>query len=299
VAASGSSVTVHLLFPTHPLASTAVDPDFAEEAAAASAADLSWSLVSFEALVHEGAPERAVRRVPEGVGPCLYRGWMLKPAAYGALADALAARGAPMMVKPDEYVYGHHLPGWFADFSEVTAESVWTTSAGPEAAREALARLPDGAALVKDYVKSAKHRWHEACYIPDVRDVDAAMAVIQAFVAEQGDDLNGGLVLRSFRDYPAHGVTARTGMPMIDERRTFLWHGEPLRIVGDEHRLLQAPALRAAIARLRSPFVSLDLARLADGSWEVIEVGDGQVSGLRDLDAGRFFSQLRLVVGAA
>ena len=48
-------MTVHLLFPTHPLASTAVDPDFAEEAAAASAAELSWSLVSFEALVHERA----------------------------------------------------------------------------------------------------------------------------------------------------------------------------------------------------------------------------------------------------
>jgi hypothetical protein len=224
---------------------------------------------------------------------------MLKPADYAALAAALAERGAPLVVTPDAYGYGHQLPGWYADFSEVTARTETTTSANLDAAREALARLPVGAAMIKDYVKSAKHRWHEACFIPDVRDVEAAMAVIRAFVAEQGDDLNGGLVLRSFRPYPARGVDARTGMPEIDERRLFLWRGAPLGIVGDEHELLQAPALRAALVRLRSPFVSLDLARLADGSWEVIEVGDGQVSGLRDIDPRRFFAELRAAVAAA
>jgi len=137
---------VHLLFPTHPLAPTTVDPDFAAQASAASAAGWSWSLVSFEALVNEGAPGRAVRRVLEGAGPCLYRGWMLKPAAYAALAGALADRGAPLVVTPDAYVYGHHLSGWYADFREV------------------------------------------------------------------GDDLNSGLVLRSFRPYPSRGVDVRTGI---------------------------------------------------------------------------------------
>lgn len=287
---------MQLLFPTHPLAPSQVDPDFADQAQAASAAGWAWSLVSFEALVHEGAPARAVRRVPEGAGPCLYRGWMLKPAAYAALAGALADRGAPLVVTPDAYAYGHHLPGWYADFREVTAYSEYTGSAALAEAREALARLPAGAALIKDYVKSAKHRWREACYIPDVRDVDAAMAVIRAFVDEQGDDLNGGLVLRSFRPYPSRGVDARTGMPEIDERRIFLWRGEPLDVVGDESALLQAPALRAAITRLRSPFVSVDLARLADGTREVIEVGDAQVSGLRDLEPLRFFRALRAAV---
>jgi len=287
---------VQLLFPTNPLAPTKVDPDFAEQAVAASAAGWTWSLVSFEALVQERAPGRAVRRVPEGAGPCLYRGWMLKPAAYAELAAALAQRGAPLLVTPDEYAYAHHLPGWYEDFTEVTPLSVCTASADLGEACEALARLPAGAALVKDYVKSAKHLWTQACFIPEVRDVEPAMAVIGAFIAEQGDDLNGGLVLRAFREYPAHGVDTRTGMPHIEERRLFLWRGAPLAIVGDEHTLLQAPALRAALARLRSPFVSLDLARLADGNWEVIEVGDGQVSGLREMDPERFYSELRAAV---
>lgn len=288
---------MQVLFPAHPVTSALVDPDFAEQANAASDAGLAWSLVSFEALVNEHDPVRAVRRVPEGVGPCLYRGWMLKPAAYAELAGALADRGAALIVSPDEYRYGHHLPGWYADFCEVTASTVWTASADPAAAREALARLPGGAALVKDYVKSAKHLWNTACFIPEVRDEPAAMAVVLAFLAEQGDDLNGGVVLRSFRPYPADGVDVRTGVPRIEERRIFLWRGEPLHIVGDEDLLLRGPALRAAIARLRSPFVSLDLAHLADDDWEVIEVGDGQVSGLRDMAPGRFYSELRRVLG--
>lgn len=289
---------MQILFPAHPIASAMVDPDFKEQADAASEAGLAWSLVSFEALVRERDPVRAVRQVPEGVGACLYRGWMLKPAAYAALAAALADRGAALLVRPDEYRYGHHLPGWYADFCEVTALSVWTASADLEEVRAALARLPAGAALVKDYVKSAKHLWTTACFIPEVRDEPAAMAIVRAFLAEQDDDLNGGVVLRSFRPYPSNGVDMRTGMPHIEERRIFLWRGEPLRIVGDEDLLLRGTALRAALARLRSPFVSLDLARLDEHSWEVIEVGDGQVSGLRDTNPTRFYGELRRVLDA-
>jgi hypothetical protein len=31
-------------------------------------------------------------------------------------------------------------------------------------------RLGQGPAVVRDYVKSMKHHWHEAAYIPDVAD---------------------------------------------------------------------------------------------------------------------------------
>ncbi|MDP2316519.1 MAG: ATP-grasp domain-containing protein [Pseudomonadota bacterium] len=196
-------------------------------------------------------------------------------------------------MSPADYAYGHHLPGWYDDFREVTAPTVWTASSNLEEARVALARLPAGPAIVKDYVKSAKHRWKEACFIPDVGDEDAAMAVISAFLTEQAGDLNGGVVLRALRPYPQRGIEERTGMPVIDERRVFLWRGTPLAVSGDEAALLQDSRLQAAIARLRSPFVSVDLARLEDDTWEVVEVGDGQVSGLRDMDPVQFYRALR------
>lgn len=218
---------------------------------------------------------------------------MLKPPAYAALAGALEARGVPFVVSPEAYAYAHHLPGWYDDFRLVTAKTEWTACDQIEDARSALARLPPGPAVVKDYVKSAKHRWHEACFIPDVRDEEAALRVVRAFLEEQGGDLNVGVVLRAYRPYRSHGSEERTGMPVIVERRVFLWRGKPLPILGDEESLLHAPRIQDGIARLRSPFVSLDLARLDDDTWEVVEVGDGQVSGLRDMDPIAFFRELR------
>ena len=133
------------------------------------------------------------------------------------------------------------------------ASTEWTASGDLEEPRAALSRLPSGPAIVKDYVKSAKHRWHHACFIPDTRDEDNAMRITRAFLDEQ--------------------------MPVIDERRVFLWRGRPLHIQGDEASFLRYPRITAAIAHVRSPFVNLDLARLEDDTLEVVEVGDGQVSG--------------------
>ena len=40
----------------------------------------------------------------------------------------------------------------------------------------------------------------------------------------------------------------------------------------------RVPRLAAAVAGLGLPFVTVDLAQHADGTWRVIELGDGQVS---------------------
>lgn len=283
---------MNILLPCNPLEPREVDPDFADQLAAAEAAGFTTWLLSFESLVHDRAPNRAARRIPDETGPCLYRGWMLKPAAYADLAGALEERRAPLVVSPAAYAYAHQLPGWYRDFQDVTATTAWTSSGDMDEARAALSRLPPGPAIVKDYVKSAKHRWREACFIPDTRDDARALAVIRAFLDEQGGDLNGGLVLRAFRPYPPLGTDESTGMPTIEERRLFAWKGRPLVVRGDEGSLLGDPPIATALARVRSPFVSIDLARLDDGSWEVVEIGDGQVSGLRDLDPFAFFRTL-------
>jgi hypothetical protein len=85
-----------------------------------------------------------------------------------------------------------------------------TRSALPHARtapRRASAPVPPGPAIVKDYVKSAKHRWAEACYIPDTRDEARAVEVIRAFLDEQGGDLNGGVVHLPAVPSRGHGPT--------------------------------------------------------------------------------------------
>ena len=44
---------------------------------------------------------------------------------------------------------------------------------------------------------------------------------------------------------------------------------------------------------VRSRFFTMDVARRRDGGWMIVELGDGQVSGLpRETDADRFYSSL-------
>ena len=83
---------MRILFCGDPLNGRRPDPDYGAEASAAQAADLDFSLINYEALVDDDVSLEAIRRVPAGAGHELgiYRGWMLKPAQYRKLFEALA-----------------------------------------------------------------------------------------------------------------------------------------------------------------------------------------------------------------
>jgi transposase len=72
-----------------------------DEVAAAERQGIAYHLVSYETLVHERDPARAVRRMPANqVGAVgLYRGWMLKPDEYRQLHEALTAKGVHLSAR--------------------------------------------------------------------------------------------------------------------------------------------------------------------------------------------------------
>ena len=47
--------------------------------------------------------------------------------------------------------------------------------------------------------------------------------------------------------------------------------------------------LRCKVGRIRSNFVTIDVARKEDGTLIIMEFGDGQVSGLQQVDASDFY----------
>jgi hypothetical protein len=270
---------VRVLFPADPVSGRRVDEAFGGEAAAARDLGLFGGLVDHDALLR-GDSTGAVRRVPDTGGPLVYRGWMVPTAAYRELEAALAGRGRPLVVDAAAYRRAHELPGWYDVFAGATPRSVWCAAAPgevppPGALAELTAPLGRGPGLVKDYVKSRKHEWDRACHVPDLTDTAALHRTVAAMVALQGDGLNGGVVVRAFEEF--------TGA----EARVWWVGGEPV-LVGahpDTPGELPAPdtgAVRPLVRALAHPFVTTDLARHADGRWRVVEVGDGQVSGLPD-----------------
>jgi hypothetical protein len=198
---------------------------------------------------------------------------MLRSHRYAAFAAALAGRNVVLATGPEQYRRAHELPGWYRALADVTPPTVWTVGDDRDDFVRACGDLGRGPAVLRDYTKSMKHYWHEAAFIPNTADTDAALAVADRFRQLRGDDFTGGFVLRRFEEF----VSA--------EVRTW-WVDGVCRLVGAHpdtpHDVPAAEvdltAVAPLVAALRLPFVTVDLARRVDGAWRVIELGDGQVS---------------------
>ncbi|MFD6225583.1 ATP-grasp domain-containing protein [Streptomyces sp. NPDC060232] len=288
--------TATVLYCRDPLNGRRVDAHFAQEARRLRAAGGRVLLVDHDALLARDA-ERALARVPDGAGAVWYRGWMVPADRYGALDAALRRRGGRLAVTAEEYRRAHELPGWYGAFADLTPASAWLPAdpgrtPDPQRLAALAAGLPPGAGVVKDYVKSRKHEWDEACYVPDLGDAAALHRVVGRFVALQEEFLAGGVVLRVFEDFVA--PPTRAGTAVAAEVRVWWRDAEPRLVTAHPDSPVAdvvTPDLgpvREAVEALGCPFVTTDLALRADGVWRVVEVGDGQVSDLHhgaDLDA--------------
>ncbi|MDQ0983205.1 ATP-grasp domain-containing protein [Streptomyces sp. V2I9] len=280
------------LFCADPLRASRPDPQFAAEAAAARAAGGRIALVDHDALL-AGDAAGAVARVARDSGPYWYRGWMIPSDRYAELESALGARGCALLTGAADYRRAHELPCWYEEFRELTPRSVWSAMApgapAPTVGEAAglAAPLGPGPGIVKDYVKSRKHEWHEACYVPELADRDRLAAVVSRFVELQGGFLAGGVVLRSFEPFVEGG-----------EARVWWVDGRAVLITAHPDTPDRAPtpelsAVREAVGRLGPRWITTDLALREDGVWRVVEVGDGQVSGLpAGADAEGLFTAL-------
>lgn len=284
---------LRILYCSNPLAPAEPEPDFATEAEVARRLGLPISLIDHDALERDGDLCRCLRRLGTvEPGPALYRGWMLRAEAYDRLYRALAARGLNLVTTPEHYVLAHHWPEAYPYLAEWTAGTRWIAA---EALNEAatialLAGFSGRPVVIKDWVKSqAAGYWESACFIPDASDTPAALVVVKRFLDLQGGSLTGGLVVRDFMALSKIGGQTEEWRALVvdgvacscDPR--FASPREP------------PPAdLIARVARaLPSRFFSADFARRADGGWSLIEVGDGQVSGLpSSADVTRLYAAL-------
>ncbi|WP_328917488.1 MULTISPECIES: ATP-grasp domain-containing protein [unclassified Streptomyces] len=272
-----------VLYCHDPLNSRRVDEHFAAEAHEVRARGGAVGLVDHDALLR-GDVQRAVAHVPAGLGSAWYRGWMIPGGRYAELAEALSRRGIELLVTPEEYRAAHELPGWYPMFVDITPASAWRpTEPGEILAAEDLAvlagPLPPGPGIVKDYVKSRKHEWDQACFIPDLADAVGLTRVVRRFVELQEEFLVGGVVLRGFETFSKPESVAA-------EVRVWWLNGEPrLLTPHPDSPFERGPVpdldhIGPAVRRLGCRFVTTDVALRSDGVWRVVEVGDGQVSDL-------------------
>ena len=280
------------------------EPAYQPEADAAAACGADVVLVDHDRWVRGdlGQATRAVRRFDaRRVG--VYRGWMVTPEQYAALYDTLAQRNLHLVNDPTAYRRCHHLPESYAAIEGSTPRSIWIPADEGFELDSLMARLRpfgDASLILKDYVKSVKHAWEEACFIPCASDRDHVARVVRNFLAWQGEDLNGGLVFREFVELVSLGAHPQSGMPLTEEYRVVVLRGEILSCFpywdADDYAVSTPPPLtwlRSIATRVDSRFFTMDVARRTDGGWIVVELGDAQVAGFPDhVDAGALIRSL-------
>ncbi len=287
---SHEKIDLHFIYCNHPLYPNQVDEDYRDEYQTAGL-NYPCGLFSYEDLL-EGKLSLYGEEIS---GLTIYRGWMMKPEMYKTFYEKLEEQGIILINTPEQYERYHTLPGWYDTFKDETAESVWEDKGTIESALHLTLGLK-GSYIVKDYVKSRKHEWYDACFIKNIADTSDVKRVVENFIERQGKDLLGGVVYRKFVTLKQIGYHEKSGMPISEEYRVFVYAGRVMVIenywqkdnvtkINDDEFLW----IFELIEKIRSNFVTIDLARRDDGKLIVMELGDGQVSGLQEINPERFY----------
>ena len=180
----------------------------------------------------------------------IYRGWMLKPEKYGELYKTLHDRGVLLITDPDAYRNTHLFPNVYPHIRDDTAEMMLFANGKVDVEK---AKKRFRLFMVKDSVKSVKGTEFPAYFDHTISQAkfDEWMKV---FYKYRGDLLTGDICIKEYLDLKRYnGIT--------NEFRVFYADHEIVSICRNSNQ----PAYTA---------------ELADGTWKIIEAGDGGVSGL-------------------
>lgn len=216
-----------------------------------------------------------------------YRGWMMSDKTYQFMRWQLGIKLLEMCTDTADYSAAYYFGYWYDIFEKVTPASTYFPADfnWDDAVEMVKEYVGNGPYIVKDHVKSRKHEWDTACFAPNIEKL---YDVTREFIRLQGDSLAGGIVVRRFEEFQKDRGEVRVW-----------WVGNKPVMVSphpDTPELLEdvdVEFIRPYVERLNRPFVTTDLALRKDGAWRVIEVSDGQVSGIpKGFDATALFKAL-------
>lgn len=271
-----------ILFPSDYFDGKAVDPDMKAEYDFVLETGL-FDIVIFDYDKWFGGGILKLDRTMESPVTAAYRGWMMQPEQYQAFYDQLKQKNITLITPPEAYTLMHVFPNIAEQFGDDTAKMLLF----PLHARidtEELKKQFDRF-MVKDYVKSVKGTEFPKFFDRTVtqEEFDRWMEV---FYQYRGSLLTGGICIKEYLDLKQYG--GRT-----NEYRVFYMNNHIATVCRNSGQGNYTPEVPLDLihqySHLNSPFYTVDYAELADGTWKVIEAGDGSVSGMSDNQDGRAF----------
>lgn len=210
--------------------------------------------------------------------PCnaVMRGWMMKPEQYIVFYEKLYSHNIRLITTPEEYTLMHIFPNIYSVFGDDTAKMKifpLYEQVDIESIKKTFDRF-----MVKDFVKSVKGTEFPRFFDSSVTQ-EKFNEYMEVFYKYRGDLLTGGICIKEFLDLKYYDKKT-------NEYRVFYINNKIASVSrnsGQEQYTNQPPAeLLEKYSNLSSRYYTIDYAELSDGTWKVIEAGDGSVSGLSE-----------------
>ena len=243
---------LNIIFPSLPY-QRLIDPMWQEEMDVARSGGHSVCLFDAE--------QEKLYQQPNPQQPSLYRGWMLSATEYQKLANM-----TPLLVSSDRYLASHQASGWYDSIMGFTPQSSILTAETAEAAVESFIRQA-GRCFVKGLSKS---------FGPE--SVISALPELAALLEKHDIAPQDSLFVREF--------VALSSKP---EQRFFVVRNEAFGAAGTQFPEMLKPALEALKSRW---FYTVDVAYTQTGQPVIIEVGDGQVSDIKEWRVAELYSSV-------
>lgn len=242
----------------------------------------------YDTFVSEGILK--LNKRPNEMTSTLLRGWMLNDKNYEIFYNKLLDRNIKLITTPQEYCNMHLFPNVYEYIKEDTPK----TLVYPEGCDVDLSQIKScfKKFLLKDYVKSEKGTDFPTFFDNSISD-DEFNRWLKIFKEYRANLFTGGFCIKEFVDLKKYGNCT-------NEWRVFYMNKN---IVSVSKNSLQPDyvnnvpnELIEKYKNLPSPFYTVDYAELEDGTWKILEAGDGQVSGLSpNQDAESFFRTINII----
>ena len=278
-----------VLFPSDYFNPSVVDGDYENEyRAVLEQPDLIPLIFSYEGWFQQGKLVIS-EDLPKLGTKAVYRGWMMQPEKYTRFYKALQEKNILLITGPEEYERLHVFPNTYPYVKEDSARILCFKLHEPIQITSVLKEFPRF--MVKDFVKSVKGSYFPRFFDNSFSQKDFEHWM-EVFYKYRGDLLTGGICIKEYLNLKKYdGKT--------NEYRAFYANNEMISFEPNSGQGTFTPAPLAQMLKryqsVKSPFYTVDYAELADGSWKVVETGDGSVSGLSDRqDARAFYRSLYL-----
>jgi hypothetical protein len=296
---------MNILFCSEPFQQKNIDPDWEEEYRVSQQAQNNSYFFDYDDF--KQTRQLKIYHAPDSKELMIYRGWMMPVEMYKDLYDQLLTNNLQLINSPEQYQHCYYLPDSYHHIKQHTPMSVFTDDSklpNDTDLQSLLKDFADKPIIVKDYVKSQKHYWSEACFIPDASNLVHVKKVVSTFIDKQGDGFQGGLVFREFVKLKSVGTHPQSQMPLTEEYRIFILNKKPISCCQywrtgnyQQSELLNLEQFESVFDAINSNFFTMDIAKTQTGEWIVIELGDGQVAEyLSEQGLESFYSNFKLKI---